>query len=247
MNEFPEIASPADSIMYKEYANYYDRFFEAKDYEKESAFLHQLLSKYQVKTLLDIGCGTGTHLANLEKYGYRARGIDLNPDMLACAANKVKSQIAQADMRDFDLGCQFDAIVSMFAVFNHNLTIENAQKTLRQAKAHLNHQGVLILDLYNPQSPGQKINQCGEVTRVMQWQLDPETQVCNSIVNIMEGNKMYESTFPLKVYSISLIKSLLQEVGFGNILFYGDYTFLEGTSSSRNVIVVAQKLLQAAV
>ena len=227
------------SNMYKTYAAHYDRFYQSKDYAKETSFLHQLLAKYQVHSILDVGCGTGTHLSNLEHCGYACEGIDLNIEMLEIAKTKVKGQVSQADMRNFNLKSRYDAIISMFAVFNHNLDVNDARRTLMCFQDHLALNGILVLDLYNPQSSGKKMNSYEGITRVMEWHLNTETQLCESLVSFTEGDKTYDEKFPLKIYPIALIKQLLTEAGFTSLQFYDNYTFDEGTSKSKNLIVAA--------
>lgn len=228
------------SMMYQTYAIYYDQFYQSKDYAKEVCFLDQILSEHQVKTILDVGCGTGTHLSKLENCGYTCLGIDFNLEMLALAKTKLNGKVRQADMRSFDLMVQFDAIISMFAVFNHNLEIKDAKSTLAQLKKHLNPGGILILDLYNPQSSGKKVDHYKHVTRIMEWQLDQETDICHSHIKFIEGDAIYEETFPLKIYSMQVIEELLSKAGFKTILFFDNYTFQEGTPFSKNLIVVAK-------
>lgn len=121
-------------MMYKTYAKYYDQFYERKNYENETHFLHELLSKHHVHTILDVGCGTGTHLSKLELLNYTCEGIDLNHEMIEIAKMKLRGNVTQADMTHFNLNKQFDAVISMFAVFNHNITLKDASKTLHQLK-----------------------------------------------------------------------------------------------------------------
>jgi ubiquinone/menaquinone biosynthesis C-methylase UbiE len=49
--------------------------------------------------VLDVGCGTGTHLALYAEMGCRVTGIDLNPDMIARARGRLGPE---ADLREAD-------------------------------------------------------------------------------------------------------------------------------------------------
>lgn len=115
-----------------------------------------MFSNHGVKTVLDVGCGTATHLALLEKSGYSCDGIDYNAEMIAIAKTKLKGHIFHGDMRSFQLNKCYDAVLSLFAVFNHNLNLEDAHNNLYQLKSHLKRHGLLILDLRNPQASGKK-------------------------------------------------------------------------------------------
>jgi SAM-dependent methyltransferase len=234
------VNDPSHASMYKAYASYYDRFYQLKDYEKEAWFLNEILSQHQITTVLDVGCGTGSHLLKLIHYGYIGEGIDLNTEMVQIANTELHGRASQADMRTFNLNRKYDAVVSMFAVFNHNIEVSDARSTLVQCKSHLNEEGVLILDLYNPQSSGQKEATLDGVTKIMKWQLNQETQICESTVSFIENNQAVEEKFPLRVYSIAQITELLKEAGFKRIEFYDNYTFSQGSASSKNLIVVAK-------
>jgi ubiquinone/menaquinone biosynthesis C-methylase UbiE len=74
-------SDPSSASMYKTYASSYDRFYQSKDYEKETHFLDKIFSQNQVSTVLDVGCGTGSHLSKLAQYGYIGYGIDLNASL----------------------------------------------------------------------------------------------------------------------------------------------------------------------
>ena len=231
--------SSSSCSMYNSYAQYYDQFYSVKKYDHETLYLHELLSKHKALTVLDLGCGTGTHLSRLEQFGYKCVGIDINQEMLEIAKIKVKSNLIEADMRNFKLNEKFDAIISMFAVFNHNLTDEEALDALQNIKEHLNQNGLLILDLYNPQSPGEKTEHYGGITRIMKWQLDPLTQICLSNVTFISNNLKHDSLFSLKIYSMEYIEKLLKQAGYKCIHFYDNYSLKPGTETSKNLIVVA--------
>ncbi len=234
------VNNPSHASMYKTYASYYDRFYESKDYGKEIRFLNEIFVSHQVNTILDIGCGTGSHLSQLIQYGYVGEGIDLSAEMVEIAKTKIHGKASPADMRTFDLGRTYDAVISMFAVFNHNIDVNDARKTLTQCRKHLHEGGILILDLYNPQSSGQKETSLDGITKIMQWKLNHDTQICESVVTFIENGKALAENFPLRIYSTPQMVELLKEAGFEHIQFYDNYTLKQGSPSSKNLIVVAR-------
>ena len=133
---------------YKRLAKYYDIFNRNKNYVSEARFIVELLKKHNAKNVLDVGCGTGTHISFLEKAGFKCTGIDLNQEMLDIAKEKVRARLIQADMVSFDLNEKFDAIICMFASFNHLVSKQDAEKAVKCFFNHLNTKGVLLLDLH---------------------------------------------------------------------------------------------------
>ncbi len=71
-----------EKSLYKPSAKYYDLLVDKKEIEKEANFISKILKKYQVKSILDIGCGTGLYLLPLKKKRFLVEGLDLSKEML---------------------------------------------------------------------------------------------------------------------------------------------------------------------
>ncbi len=124
----------SDAVFNQGYADQYDLLYGDKNYEAECNLLEQAFKKYgnDVKTILDIGCGTGNHSIPLAHRGYQVTGVDLSENMLAHAREKAKSSNApsslaffQGDARAVNLNQKFDAVLMMFAVLGYQLTNED--------------------------------------------------------------------------------------------------------------------------
>ena len=100
--------------MYKELAKYYDLIYHWKDYETEANTIKELFKKYKNSDgnkLLDVGCGTGTHLKYFRN-DFSCTGIDINNEMVEVAKSKIPDVIfVQGDMVDFNLKTNFDVIL----------------------------------------------------------------------------------------------------------------------------------------
>ena len=57
--------------------DYYDLFYEDKDYQLEANYIHKKIQEYKLNaySILELGCGTGKHAINLTKFGYKILGI----------------------------------------------------------------------------------------------------------------------------------------------------------------------------
>ncbi|GAI08150.1 unnamed protein product, partial [marine sediment metagenome] len=53
--------------------------------------LDKLYRKYDLKNVIDLGCGTGTFLIKLFEKGYQCYGVDRNEETIQVAKNIAKS------------------------------------------------------------------------------------------------------------------------------------------------------------
>ncbi len=223
---------------YKRFAKYYDNVCAKKDYDSEANFIRELLERSNAKTILDVGCGTGSHLERLEKFGFECMGIDLNQDMLDVARQKVKAQLFQADMRSFWLEKKFDAVICMYATFNHNLSLEDARKTLACFRSHLNDGGIILIDLHNPSGDGKKTDKIDGIEREMEWKFNRDTRIEKSNVRFKIGNEIIEDSHVFRIFSIKEMRQLLKQAGVAKAFVYEGYGFREAKHDSRNLEVV---------
>ncbi|WP_373072592.1 class I SAM-dependent methyltransferase [Sulfurimonas sp.] len=101
------------------------------------------LDDYEVKTLLDIGCGRGGFMERLISDGIECKGIDLSQYMIdACKEKGLNAECC--DVKD-ETG-SYDAIVSIFDVLNF-MDKDGLTSFLDSVAARLNEDGVFIADI----------------------------------------------------------------------------------------------------
>jgi len=126
----------------------YDAVYASlRDYPREAAELDRLIQERRpgARTLLDIACGTGAHLEHLADY--QAQGLDLDPEMLAVARERLpKVVFHEADMAAFDLGEHFDAVVCMFSSIGYVRTEERLHAAVASMARHLETGGILVVE-----------------------------------------------------------------------------------------------------
>ena len=139
--------------LFNRIAPYYDALHEDVDYAAECTLLERTLSRFLPRgpaSILDLGCGTGTHALILAKRGYRVTGIDASAGMLRVARAKARNRrnpaFVRADMRRFDLGGSFDAAISMDGAYIHLLTERDLLAHLRTVRRHLSPEGVYAFE-----------------------------------------------------------------------------------------------------
>lgn len=108
---------------YRALSEHYDEIFPFK--EPQKTFLHDYLKQETLRSILDIGCGTGTFALELGRTGVRVLGVDLSDEMVKIAKRKAQergssSSFAIADMRNLnEIQGNFDGILCLGNTLAH--------------------------------------------------------------------------------------------------------------------------------
>ena len=219
---------------YKEFAKYYDKYYQNKNYKKETEFLKNFINAND--KILDVGCGTGIHAALLTDNGFEVDGLDLNKEMLEIAKTRLKTNLYWQNILEIDISKKYNMIISMFAVFNHLKDTDELMRGLMNLKQLLHDGGKIIIDLHNPQSSGSKIDTYDNMTRVMKWNYDRSLKIEKSdIIFEIDGIK-YTDTHTFRIFTIDEMKECCERVGLKVVNVYENYDInKEGTSTSKNL------------
>lgn len=135
--------------MFTRTARLYDAIYAFKDYQREADVLGRVIethARIPVRTLLDVGCGTGAHLQWLRQR-YSVEGLDLDDGLLEVARTRCPDVVFHvADMAGFELGRSFDTVVSLFGSIAYVRTPERLQAAVACMSRHLAPGGVLALE-----------------------------------------------------------------------------------------------------
>ena len=133
----------------------YDRYFQYNDLFR---FDTQVLDRW-LKTpgrVLDLGCGTGRHLAHFAAKGFEMTGVDLSEHMLAVArrrlaAERVSATLVRGDITRLDgLGIgRFDYVLCMFSTLGMIYGAANRLAFLRAVREHLEPGGLFCCHVHN--------------------------------------------------------------------------------------------------
>lgn len=141
--------------VFKDYAYYYNLFYENKNYQEEALQIDDILKKYgrNISTIINFGCGTGKHDIEFSRLGYQCTGIDMSPLMIDIAKeNSEKENINidfyVEDIRDFNLQRQYDAVLSLFHVISYQNTNQDVIKAFQMARKVLNSGGIFLFDVW---------------------------------------------------------------------------------------------------
>ncbi len=135
-------------MVYTDRPELYDVEYGFKDYAAEAAVLEDVIRERNpsARTLLDVACGTGKHLEHLRAQ-FACEGVDLDEGLLEIARARLPDvPFQRADMRDFDLGRQFDAVTCLFSAIGFVGDPAGLAGTARSLARHLAPGGVLVVE-----------------------------------------------------------------------------------------------------
>lgn len=141
------------TVFNKEYAAYYDMLYKNKNYNVEADYIADLLHDESVTAgeLLDVGCGTGKHLACMKAKGFSVSGVDLSQNMIQKAqqllGNDVELQVS--DAASFAFNKKFDVITSLFHVVSYLNDTDAVISSFKNIAKHLNKEGRFIFDFWH--------------------------------------------------------------------------------------------------
>jgi SAM-dependent methyltransferase len=147
-------------IYARQYANYYDLFYHDKKYKEEAAYAADLIKKRSVgvKTVLDLGCGTGLRSLEFARLGFKVLAIDQSEGMLDAARGHLAAaadislgvvEFRSGDITRFRAQSRHDAVVSLFHVFSYLVTEEALNQALTCSFANLSPGGVFLFDYWH--------------------------------------------------------------------------------------------------
>ena len=135
--------------MYAHTADWYDQIYAAqgKDYAAEARVVADIARSCTpgARSLLDVGCGTGLHLAAFAEQFERVAGLDLTPEFVT-HVREMELDAREGDMRDFELDERFDVVVSLFSAIGHAGDVVGLDASIASMARHLTSGGVLVVE-----------------------------------------------------------------------------------------------------
>ena len=203
------------SVFESVYAGQYDQLYAEKDYRGECDLVEAAVTRHTSKapcTLLDVGCGTGSHSVELARRGYRVTGVDLSQSMLDEAARKSATLPAErrpswqcGDARNFDTGRTFELGIMMFAVIGYLTTNDDVLTGLRNIRRQLETGALFLCDFwYGPSvlsvRPTDRVRvldtPAGRVIRAASTTMDPARHTADVTFRLwtLQGQRLVSET-----------------------------------------------------
>jgi SAM-dependent methyltransferase len=145
-------------LSFHKYSAYYDLLYADKDYQAEAEYVASRLrgANPQIRSILELGSGTGRHGRLLAAMGFDVRGVEKSSEM-ALNARSVEPKADEpgsfkcevGDLRVIRMGRTFDAVVSLFHVISYQTTDDDLTAAFRTAAEHLELGGLFLFDVWH--------------------------------------------------------------------------------------------------
>ena len=260
------MTSPLDSALALHLAQF-PRLYDLDTYDLvEDVQLYRDFARRTGGPVLEIGCGTGRGALPLARDGHEVVGLDIAPAMLDLARAKAiagglaeRLTLVEADARQFALAREFALALVALNSFMHFVADGDPQRVLRCIHRHLRPDGLLVLDLPNPEpmllgeSGGQIVHEWtrageepgGLVMKLRSQRLDVARQLLELLLMFDEigpDRQMRRTVleFELRYFHPREIQSLLRECGFAVENVYGSYYLAPFEPDSPKMILVSR-------
>lgn len=237
-------------------AGWYDRLTADVDYEKWADYVerHFRRLKRPVRSVAELGCGTGSLTGLLARRGYAMTAIDLSPDMLAVAEQKCRGLdvlFLCQDMSRLTLLEPADAVVSCLDSVNYVTRPAALRRTFRRVYRALAPGGLFLFDVKTPPAlegaDGQTcLDEDDGLFCVWRGEYFPKRRVCGYGLDLFvrgadggwsRGSEYHEEY----AYTMDELDGFLREAGFSDIKIYGDKTMRAPKEGAQRVFFAAGK------
>lgn len=249
-------------MIFTDYARYYDIYYENKDYAAEIDFVLNIAAEFGVKpgAVLDMGCGTGRHLTELAKRGFKGRGFDNSSEMLERAKarlNFADISIEEGDLRSYRTSQRYDLVLGMFAVMGYLERNEDLLAGFRTAREHLLPDGLFIFDVwFGPavlaQQPEERVHKYEKNGRSLVRKVYPTLDVVAQVVTVRyeiiskreDGiEELYMEEHRMRFMFVQECKMVLKMAGL-ELIHYCPFMEIDGrlTQETWNVTFLARPM-----
>jgi SAM-dependent methyltransferase len=258
----PKETAMSNVPLYDDMGADYDRFV---DWESRLAFelpaLDRLLAQHGARRVLDAACGTGKHAIALAQRGYQLVGADLSAAMVARARENAAAAGAEVPFVRAGLGelaqaftGPFDAVLCLGHSLPHLLSAEAVTAALRDFAQVLRPAGLLLLQNRNDErllAQGQRflpvsVHREGEEEWLFLRFLDLDPQrISFHMVTLHRDaagwHQRVSTTAHRPIARAELVRGL-QNVGFGDIAFYGSWNLEPfDAANSGDLVTIAER------
>jgi len=239
---------------YNSIARYYDFIFPLNE-QQLNFIVSSMNGKAKTKSVLDIGCGTGSLSLALAKYCKRVVAIDLDPEMITMGKSKAKTSLSEVNFKCLDMleikeyfsPAEFDLILSFGNTVVHLGDSLEVRNFFQQARNILKSGGKLLLQIVNynrilhQNIYGLPLINNKKIKFERYYESIPERNKIDfvTILTVKEKNQVIKNRVELYPMKKNELKNLLEGTGFRDLFFYGSFAKEEFSCQSLPLIVEA--------
>ena len=247
-------------LEYQKLPEYFDAHNVGDDTAAKNVVIEKMLRQHNVKTVLDMTCGTGCQVFYLFELGYQVTGSDFSPALLDIARakalkEKVDVKFIDGDMRTVQVG-QFDAVITIFNAVGH-LTKSDFEKAMRNIGKNLKDGGIYVFDILNLEAMtdsvvadlamnrSKPVNntqmhqiQCSTIDRAQGVLTSYDTYMTQKNANKPE---LFNNQFSLQIYTAKELREMLGRNCFETIGQYGFDGSKFVADKTREIVTIAKK------
>lgn len=243
---------------YSQLASIYDYVMRHVDYDRWANYLQRTFQKTEIdiKTVLDISCGTGNLLMRLQAKGFRSFGFDSSRQMATIAHRKAQHAqniplIWLANMCRFRLHNPVEAIYCTYDSVNYCPDIITFSALLQSVGSALTVGGIFVFDVSTIRNSKRYFHDYTdrdgadgfEYVRHSHFETSTQTQINEFYIIFQEASKAcYYEKHQQHIYSIAeLLKAIPRDI-FAIVGVYDDFSFRPGSEKSDRVHFVLKRI-----
>ncbi|MCU0823025.1 MAG: class I SAM-dependent methyltransferase [Leptospira sp.] len=242
--------------LYTELAEYYFSIEEpSRKFSEEVSFLRETFKRHKIHTALDVGCGTGEHVKELQAMGFKILGVDASNRMLEIAKTRFPHcHYEYGKMETYIAKQPVDSVICLYGTFNYLLNDDSVLNFLRNSYKNLKQAGLLILEIWNA-DPIHRIKRkpITNVSSVRQGNVSIRRNRGFRLtraddVAIVEVNYVYnlnqkdlKDKHTMRVFHFAQIRNFLDDNKFDLLHVYGNYDGEKYLKTGARMLVVAKK------
>ncbi len=239
---------------YEKLASIYDHLMSHVDYQFWAEYTHDLIQRWhpQVQTLLDIACGTGNLLKEMNEFSYKLFGCDFSFPMVLQAAKKPSLwnvSLWQSDMVHPAFKRRMDVILCLYDSINYIMKEEKIAQFLITTNALLSPQGILIFDIcternslnyfYNYYDHDE--NEKFSYDRWSHYNQKKKIQFTEFKIRIKNNPVTYHEVHEQRIYPISIFLRLIKSSPLKILSVYDEFSFDQPQNKSNRIHFVLQR------
>lgn len=134
---------------YKLFASVYDSIMDDSLYQRWYDFSLRHFPQ-DTQKIMELACGTGILSERFSQAGYEVTGVDLSPEMLELAKERLpEGDFQQGDMRKLTLLDEFDAVTCYSDSLCYLADMDEVKQTFAGVRRSLKEHGIFIFDVHS--------------------------------------------------------------------------------------------------